>query len=83
MNADEFRDYILGFLFYKYLSEKIERFANLVLEEYGLQFAELKENSFCSQHIAAYPSNVLSFRAPYKLFYEGNVSLYQPLAVEF
>ena len=24
MNADEFRDYILGFIFYKYLSEKIE-----------------------------------------------------------
>jgi hypothetical protein len=25
--ADEFRDYILGFIFYKYLSEKIQRFA--------------------------------------------------------
>jgi type I restriction enzyme M protein len=24
MDADEFRDYILGFIFYKYLSEKIE-----------------------------------------------------------
>ena len=23
MNADEFRDYILGFIFYKYLSEKM------------------------------------------------------------
>ena len=23
MGADEFRDYILGFIFYKYLSEKI------------------------------------------------------------
>ncbi len=28
MNADEFRDYILGFIFYKYLSEKIENFAD-------------------------------------------------------
>lgn len=45
MNADEFRDYILGFIFYKYLSEKIERFANSVLEEDGLKFAELKENT--------------------------------------
>lgn len=27
MGADEFRDYILGFIFYKYLSEKVERFA--------------------------------------------------------
>ncbi len=28
MDADEFRDYILGFIFYKYLSEKIENFTN-------------------------------------------------------
>ena len=27
MNADEFRDYILGFIFYKYLSEKMNIFA--------------------------------------------------------
>ncbi len=45
MNADEFRDYILGFIFYKYLSEKIERYANSVLEQDGLKFAELKENT--------------------------------------
>ena len=31
MNADEFRDYILGFIFYKYLSEKMELFANGIL----------------------------------------------------
>ena len=24
MNADEYRDYLLGFIFYKYLSEKME-----------------------------------------------------------
>jgi type I restriction enzyme M protein len=24
MNADEFRDYILGFIFYKYLSERMK-----------------------------------------------------------
>ena len=28
MGADEFRDYILGFIFYKYLSEKTLSFAN-------------------------------------------------------
>jgi type I restriction enzyme M protein len=28
MGADEFRDYILGFIFYKYLSEKVQRFAD-------------------------------------------------------
>lgn len=32
MDADEFRDYILGFIFYKYLSEKQYLYANLLLE---------------------------------------------------
>src|SRR6056297_3129746 len=32
MDADEFRDYILGFIFYKYLSEKQNLFANKLLE---------------------------------------------------
>ncbi|MDD2722996.1 MAG: type I restriction-modification system subunit M [Methylovulum sp.] len=44
MHADEFRDYMLGFIFYKYLSEKIQRFANTILEEDGLQFTRLDEN---------------------------------------
>ena len=41
MDADEFRDYILGFIFYKYLSEKIEEYANDLLEEDGLKFTQL------------------------------------------
>ena len=45
MGADEFRDYILGFIFYKYLSEKIEHFANLQLAQENLQFADLDESS--------------------------------------
>ena len=32
MDADEFRDYILGFVFYKYLSEKQHFYANSLLE---------------------------------------------------
>jgi len=31
MGADEFRDYTLGFIFYKYLSEKMLRYANEIL----------------------------------------------------
>ena len=41
MNADEFRDYILGFIFYKYLSEKIEIFANDILSTDNLTFREI------------------------------------------
>ena len=45
MNADEFRDYILGFIFYKYLSEKVERYAEVLLAEDQLKFAELDEHT--------------------------------------
>jgi len=44
MNADEFRDYILGFIFYKYLSEKIERFSNAQLKQENLQYSEIKDD---------------------------------------
>lgn len=40
MNADEFRDYMLGFIFYKYLSEKIELYANNILQPDNLTYAE-------------------------------------------
>jgi len=45
MNADEFRDYILGFIFYKYLSEKLHLYADALLAEDGLNYAELDESS--------------------------------------
>ncbi len=38
MDADEFRDYILGFIFYKYLSERMELFANEILKQDKLFF---------------------------------------------
>jgi type I restriction enzyme M protein len=41
MNADEFRDYILGFIFYKYLSEKMELFADTILKQDKISFREL------------------------------------------
>ncbi len=45
MNADEFRDYILGFIFYKYLAEKMEMFANSILKQDHIQFRDIKENT--------------------------------------
>ncbi|MGB3105002.1 type I restriction-modification system subunit M [Sphingobacterium siyangense] len=45
MNADEFRDYILGFIFYKYLAEKMEIYANSILEQDNIQFRDIKENT--------------------------------------
>jgi type I restriction enzyme M protein len=45
MNADEFRDYILGFIFYKYLAEKMEIYANSILKQDNIQFRDIKENT--------------------------------------
>ena len=38
MGADEFRDYILGFIFFKYLSEKSVNFANELLDGEDVSF---------------------------------------------
>ena len=45
MDADEFRDYILGFIFYKYLSEKMHLYADKLLKQDGLKYEDIKENS--------------------------------------
>ncbi len=46
MNADEYKNYILGFIFYKYLSERLSKYVNdklLASENYS--FEEIKENT--------------------------------------
>jgi type I restriction enzyme M protein len=43
MSADEYRDYILGFIFYKYLSERMEVFANKILSEDKINFRDIEE----------------------------------------
>ena len=45
MNADEFRDYILGFIFYKYLSEKMDIYANSILKADKIKYKDIKEKS--------------------------------------
>jgi type I restriction enzyme M protein len=45
MDADEFRDYILGFIFYKYLSEKMELYANEILKEDKINYLSISEKS--------------------------------------
>lgn len=52
MGADEFRDYILGFIFFKYLSEKAINYGNQLLndDEYERTYTELDENN--EEHFA-------------------------------
>ena len=45
MNADEFRDYILGFIFYKYLSQKMLVFADRILKEDCLEYKSTNEST--------------------------------------
>ncbi|MNQ73026.1 putative type I restriction enzymeP M protein [compost metagenome] len=75
MNADEFRDYILGFIFYKYLAEKMEIFANSILEHDNIQFRNIEENTKKGQeYIEAIKEEALEnlgyFLKPSELFSE-------------
>jgi type I restriction enzyme M protein len=46
MNADEYKNYILGFIFYKYLSERLESYVNIeLLASEDFNFSEIKENT--------------------------------------
>ena len=47
MSPDEYRNYVLGFIFYKYLSEKAVSFANILLADEGmdLTYNELDETN--------------------------------------
>jgi len=53
ISANQFQDYILGFIFYKYLSEKLEKKANEFLKPDGLTFSQIDENSNEGQEILA------------------------------
>lgn len=43
MNASQFQDYILGFIFYKYLSDKLVNEVNDLLKPDGLTYADIEE----------------------------------------
>jgi len=75
MNADEFRDYILGFIFYKYLAEKMEIYANSILKQDNIQFRDIQEDTEKGrEYIEAIKEEALStlgyFLKPSELFSE-------------
>ena len=46
MNADEYKNYILGFIFYKYLSERLEQYIDSkLLHQEDFTFIEVKEET--------------------------------------
>lgn len=44
MDADDFRDYILGFIFYKYLSEKMHHYADSILKPDKIKYLDLEKH---------------------------------------
>ena len=53
ISANQFQDYILGFIFYKYLSEKMEKYANTVLKPDNLIYNQLDETTELGQKYLA------------------------------
>lgn len=74
MDADDFRDYILGFIFYKYLSEKMENFANKVLKTDKIKYADVEKNKNKNALLGAVKDEALDslgyFLKPSELFSE-------------
>lgn len=75
MGADDFRDYILGFIFYKYLSEKMHTYGDKILKTDGLLFADLDETTLEGQkYLAAIQGEAVDtlgyFLKPSELFSE-------------
>ena len=74
MGADEFRDYILGFIFYKYLSRKMELHADKILKPDNLTFRQLEEHPQKDLFLEAVKEDALMhlgyFLKPSELFSE-------------
>ena len=74
MDADEFRDYILGFIFYKYLSEKMEDYANEILAEDGVSYFDIIGTADEADYIDAIQEEAIEklgyFLRPEELFSE-------------
>jgi type I restriction enzyme M protein len=74
MDADDFRDYILGFIFYKYLSTKMDLYANEILKPDGLTFKEIEGHPQEADYMEAVKDAALDklgfFLKPSELFSE-------------
>ncbi len=74
MGADDFRDYILGFIFYKYLSTKMDLYANVILKPDGITYAEVETHAESEALLAAIKDEALDklgyFLKPSELFSE-------------
>lgn len=69
MSADDFRDYILGLIFYKYLSDKLNRYCDELLTEDGISFVEAESDKELIKDLREEcTENLGYFIAPKQLF---------------
>lgn len=74
MDADDFRDYILGFIFYKYLSEKMHHYADSILKPDKITYDQVEKHKDKKELLAAIKDEALDklgyFLKPSELFGE-------------
>lgn len=74
MDADDFRDYILGFIFYKYLSEKMHAYANTILKPDKILYEDVEKSKNKNAYLGAVKDEALDklgyFLKPSELFSE-------------
>ena len=61
MGADEFRNYILGLIFFKFLSEKIEKTGNDVLSEDDMKFEDIDGRDEYIEAVREYCVNSIGY----------------------
>ena len=61
MGADEFRNYILGLIFFKFLSEKIEKTGNDILSEDDMKFEDIEGKDEYIEAVREYCVNSIGY----------------------
>ena len=61
MGADEFRNYILGLIFFKFLSEKIEKTGNDILAEDDMKFEDIEGKDEYIEAVREYCINGIGY----------------------
>jgi len=61
MDANEFRNYILSLIFYRFLSERVEDYANILLKADGITFADAYDNEEVRELLISEVTKALGF----------------------